>query len=151
MASSQKSVRFRGSSLSTEEFEKARAVELKDKNSWVRSACFQTIQERAGKTVVRDEAGFIEVPENFVEPVALLKKFRRKWNQIQKAERGLLQGRSNINKDFGHGPVKIADVQLDRLINISKTRPDLNDKQRQYLHDSIEYWWDRSERKQISY
>ena len=76
MASSQKSVRFRGSSLSTEEFEKAIAVELEDKNSWVRSACFQTVQERAGKTVVRDVVGFIEVPEEFVEPVVQFRSVR---------------------------------------------------------------------------
>ena len=67
MALSQTRVRFRGSSLSSEEFEKARAIELMEKNSWVRSACFQTVQERAGKTVVRDKAGFIEVPEDFFD------------------------------------------------------------------------------------
>ena len=66
MTKSQAGVHFRGSSLSSEEFEKSRTLELEYKNSWVRSACYQTVQERAGKTVVRNEAGFIEVPEDFV-------------------------------------------------------------------------------------
>ena len=151
MALSQTRVRFRGSSLSSEEFEKARTTELMEKNSWVRSACYQTVQERAGKTVVRDEAGFFVVPEDFVEPVALLKKFQRKWTRIQKVRREALQLRSDYNRDFSEGPLKIADVELDNLIHISKNRPDLNDKQRQLLHDSINYWWGRSERTSISY
>ena len=151
MASSRKSVRFRGSSLSIEEFEKARALELEDKNSWVRSACFQTVQERAGKTVVRDEAGFIEVPEDFVEPAALVKTFRRAYSRRMKFFKVSHQKTSKFNVWKEEGPTKSVDIELDFLIHMSKNRPDLNDKQRQYLHDSINYWFDKSERKSISY
>ena len=151
MALSQTRVRFRGSSLSSEEFEKSRTLELEEKNSWVRSACFQTVQERAGKTVVRDKAGFIEVPKDFVEPAALVKTFRRAYSRRMKFFKVSHQKTSKFNVWKEEGPTKSVDIELDILIHMSKNRPDLNDTQRQYLHDSINYWFDRSERKSISY
>ena len=151
MTKSQAGVHFRGSSLSSEEFEKSRTLELEDKNSWVRSACFQAVQERAGKTVVRDEAGFIEVPEDFVEPAALVKTFRRAYSRRMKFFKVSHQKTSKFNVWKEEGPTKSVDIELDILIHMSKNRPDLNDTQRRYLHDSINYWFDRSERKSISY